>query len=228
MQSVRGTDLSKGTRILSILDCCISSSQPSTTCKYEKIRENQSTILRHIQISSLFETVAAERLECCHANRCYHTRNTLTGPKWPNSRGLIFHGVPVSSRPPQLPAGSCLDNQNHAKTAGNTPFEHWCCSKGANRMKLPGDMQAVKFSSTVFAENSGNSHDGSSATGYKMFAKGRSSYLTLANYNFNLPLEHQKKSHCAKNSSVPGPCSWHQLPPTVDPAQQLGHVGQTF
>ena len=73
------------------------------------------------------------------------THNTLTGPKWPNSRGLIFHGVRVSSRPPQLPAGSCLDNQNHAKTAGNTPFEHCCCSKGANRMKLPGDMQAVKI-----------------------------------------------------------------------------------
>lgn len=35
--------------------------------------------------------------------------------------------------------------KNHAKTAGNTPFEHWCCSKGANRMKLPGDMQAVKI-----------------------------------------------------------------------------------
>ena len=35
--------------------------------------------------------------------------------------------------------------KSHAKTAGNTPFEHWCCSKGANRMKLPGDMQTVKI-----------------------------------------------------------------------------------
>ena len=38
---------------------------------------------------------------------------------------------------------------------------------------------------------------------------------------------HSQVHRCASRSSVPGPCSWHQLPPTVDPAQQL-HVGQTF
>ena len=37
--------------------------------------------------------------------------------------------------------------------------------------------------------------------------------------------DHENRAHsqlhrCASHSSVPGPRSWHQLPPTVDPAQQ--------